>query len=48
VLGFIREQLVAGEPIRARELAKQIRKKFDLAVHPRTIERAIAVKKTAR
>jgi transposase len=47
VLAFIQEQRVAGEPIRARQLAKQIRKKFDLDVHPRTIERAIAVKKTA-
>jgi transposase len=48
VLAFIREQLVAGEPIRARQLAKQILKKFDLAVHPRTIERAVVGKKTAR
>jgi len=48
VLAFIQEQLVAGEPIRARELAKLIRQKFDLEVHPRTIERAVAVKKTSR
>jgi transposase len=48
VLAFIQKQLVAGEPIRARELAKLIRQKFDLEVHPRTIERAIAVKKTPR
>jgi transposase len=48
VLAFIQEQLVAGEPIRARQLAEQIRKKFNLAVHPRTIERAVAVKKTVR
>ena len=47
VLAFVQEQLVAGEPIRARQLAKQIRKRFDLDVHPRTIERAVAVKKTA-
>lgn len=45
VLAFIQEQLVAGEPIRARELAKLIRQKFGLDVHPRTIERAV-VKKT--
>ena len=44
-LAFIQEQLVAGEPIRARELAKLIRQKFGLDVHPRTIERAV-VKKT--
>ena len=47
VLAFIQEQLVAGEPIRARELAKLIRQKFGLDVHPRTIERAV-VKKTPR
>lgn len=48
VLAFIQEQLVAGEPIRARELARQIAQKFHLDVHPRTIERAVGVKKTAR
>ena len=47
VLAFIHEHVVAGQPIRARQLAKQIAKKFDLDVHPRTIERAVAVKKTA-
>ena len=47
VLEFIREQLVAGEPIRARELAKLIRQKYDLDIHPRTIERAV-VKKSPR
>ena len=48
VLAFIEEHLVAGEPLRARELAKLIGEKFDIDVHPRTIERAVAVKKTAR
>jgi transposase len=47
VLAFIQEHLVAGEPIRARELARQIGERFHLDVHPRTIERAVAVKKTA-
>jgi transposase len=47
VLAFVQERLVAGEPIRARELARQIEEKFHLDVHPRTIERAVAVKKTA-
>jgi transposase len=47
VLAFIQEQLVAGEPIRAFKLAKLVRQKFDLDVHPRTIERAV-VKKTPR
>jgi transposase len=48
ILAFIQKQLIAGEPLRARELAKLIRQKFDLKVHPRTIERALAVKKTPR
>ena len=48
VLEFIQKQLIAGKPIRARELAKLVREKFDLDVHPRTIERAVAVKKTPR
>ena len=48
VLEFIQKQLIAGRPIRARELAKLVREKFDLDVHPRTIERAVAVKKTPR
>jgi transposase len=48
VLAFVEQQLIAGEPVRARELAKLIRQKFDLNLHPRTIERAVAVKKTPR
>jgi len=48
VLAFVRQQLVAGEPVRARELAKLIRQNFDLKIHPRTIERAVAGKKTLR
>jgi transposase len=48
VLAFLREQLIPGEPIRARELARLIRQEFDLDVHPRTIERVVAVKKTSR
>ena len=48
ILAFIQEHLVVGEPIRARELANQIRERFHLDVHPRTIERSVAVKKTAR
>ena len=46
VLQFIQEQVAAGKPIRARQLAKQILKKFRLDIHPRTIERV--VKKTLR
>ena len=47
-LAFVQQQLVAGEPVRARELANLIRQKFDLNIHPRTIERAVAGKKTPR
>jgi transposase len=47
-LQFVEQQLVAGEPVRARELAKLIRQKFGLSIHPRTIERAAAGKKTPR
>jgi len=47
-LAFVQQQLVAGEPVRARELAKLVRQKFDLDIHPRTIERAVAGKKTPR
>jgi len=46
VLQFIQEQVVAGKPIRARQLAQHILKKFGLDLHPRTIERV--VKKTLR
>lgn len=47
-LAFVQQQLVAGQPMRARELAKLVRQKFDLAIHPRTIERAVTGKKTSR
>ena len=45
-LEFVQQQLVAGQPVRARELAKLVRQKFALPIHPRTIERAVAGKKT--
>jgi transposase len=48
VLAFLMAQLVPGEPIRAPELAKLIRERFGLEVHPRTIERAVRGKKTPR
>lgn len=48
VLIFVEQQLVPGEPVRARELAKLIRQEFGLNIHPRTIERAVAGKKTSR
>lgn len=48
VLAFLEGQLAPGEPIRARELAKRIRKEFDVDVHARTIERTLRGKKTPR
>lgn len=47
VLAFLKAQVAPGEPIRARELTDLIRTRFGLDVHPRTIERALGVKKTA-
>jgi hypothetical protein len=44
-LAFVEQQLVTGELVRARELAKLVRQKFDLKIHRRTIER-FAGKKT--
>jgi transposase len=48
VLAFLRAQIVPGEPIRARELARLILEEFGLDVHPRTVERAVSGKKTLR
>ena len=45
VLAFLQARLAPGEPVRARELARLIRRELDIEVHPRTIERAL--KKTA-
>lgn len=45
-LAFVEQQLITGEPVRARQLAKLIRQKFNINIHPRTIERAVAGKKT--
>jgi transposase len=47
VVAFLRKQIKPGEPIRARELTTLVRKEFHLAVHARTIERALG-KKTPR
>ena len=46
LLAFVEERIVPGKPLRARELAKLIHKTFSIEVHPRTIERAFAGKKT--
>jgi len=48
VMAFVEQRLVQGEPVRARELATLIRREFGPDVHPRTIERAVREKKTAR
>jgi transposase len=47
-LAFVQQRVAGGEPVRARELAKLVRQEFDLNIHPRTIERAVAGKKTPR
>lgn len=41
VLAFLQAQLVPGEPVRARELARLIHNELGIKVHPRTIERAL-------
>ncbi len=46
VLAFLQAHLAPGEPVRARELAKLVRRKLNIELHPRTIERAL--KKTVR
>jgi hypothetical protein len=46
LLAFVEEQVAPGQPIRARELARLVRQKFSVEVHPRTIERALGGKKT--
>lgn len=48
VLTYLEQQRVAGQPLRARELARRVRQRFDLDLHPRTIERALNGKKTPR
>jgi transposase len=45
ILAFVEKQVAPGEPIRARELAKRVRQRFSLDIHPRTIERALGGKK---
>jgi transposase len=48
VLAFLKEQVTPGEPIHARMLATLVQQRFNLTVHPRTIERALGGKKTVR
>ena len=46
IIVFLKQQLLPGQPIRARELAKLVGERFGLRVHPRTIERVLHEKKT--
>lgn len=46
LLAFVEKRVVPGKPLRARELARQIRQELSIEVHPRTIERAFGGKKT--
>jgi transposase len=48
LLAFVEKRHEPGAPIRARGLANMIREEFSVEVHPRTIERALAGKKTPR
>ena len=48
VMAFLERQLIPGQPIRARELAKLVRQEFHLKLHPRTIERVLGAKKNLR
>jgi hypothetical protein len=48
VMEFLEKQVTPGDPIRARALAKLVQEKLSLKIHPRTIERALGVKKTSR
>jgi transposase len=45
LLAFVEERILPGKPLRARELARQIRQEFFIEIHPRTIERACGRKK---
>jgi len=45
VLAFVQTEVTPGRPVRAPELARKIEARFGLIVHPRTIERAVSVKK---
>jgi transposase len=45
VLALVERQVVPGEPIRARDLARLVRQELSVNVHPRTIERALGEKK---
>jgi transposase len=48
IMTFLERHAVPGQPTRSKELAKLVQEHFGVDVHPRTIERALQEKKTAR
>lgn len=48
VLAFARTRVVPGEPLRAPDLARAIEERFGLAIHPRTLERALRPREKKR
>ena len=48
VLEFLRARVGPDEPIRARELASELLEGLGVAIHPRTIERAVSGQKKRR
>lgn len=48
VLAFLRARVAPDQPIRARELARQVADELGLELHPRTIERALNIQKKRR
>lgn len=42
IMEFLKQQVVPSQPLRARVLAQQVRERFGVTVHPRTIERALS------
>jgi transposase len=47
LLTYLENQIVSGQPIRARALVSKVQKQFGVTIHPRTIERALKAKKNA-
>ena len=48
ILAFLERQVISGQPIHARRLAKLVLQEFGIDLHPRTIERALGGKKTLK
>ena len=46
MIAFLKRQHLPEQPIRARHLAELLYERFGVRVHPRTIERVLAEKKT--